>query len=323
MSLISATTIVRAALRDVVAIERRSDFQHLDDVRCDRHCSAWTAGCPVLRSQLIDALRRGVGEGVVRVAWTSDASVAQVAMDFGIFESRRHPLSGHDVGSGKRIGGIASASAELRELRTPPHATDGSPPHTLTVERPEYHISPRCRPEGASHAGTAITRTRARRARLYGGAAIDALSSAVSRTMSNEPLAVAINEPAGLIAPGAAVILLSAEFWPDRLVLRLGVTGHAVGSIDADWQRRYDEWTNGGNRGSPPKDPASALVEDVDIAVSDTHGAVADEVASSAGGDWFQWSASRVFRPAPEGSVRVTIRTTSGKREVTVSRPSN
>ena len=56
-------------------------------------------------------------EDVVRVARTSDASVAQVAKDFGISESCLHrwpPLD--DVESGKRRV-TQSESAELRELR--------------------------------------------------------------------------------------------------------------------------------------------------------------------------------------------------------------
>jgi transposase-like protein len=57
-------------------------------------------------------------EDVVRVARTSDASVAQVAKDFGISESCLHRwLALDDVESGKRPGATASESAELRELR--------------------------------------------------------------------------------------------------------------------------------------------------------------------------------------------------------------
>ena len=57
-------------------------------------------------------------EDVVRVARDSDASVAQVAKDFGISESCLHRwLALDDIEQGKRAGVSASESAELRELR--------------------------------------------------------------------------------------------------------------------------------------------------------------------------------------------------------------
>src|SRR6476646_3799760 len=57
-------------------------------------------------------------EDVVRVARSSDASVAQVAKDFGISESCLHRwLATDDVEQGNRAGVTASESAELRELR--------------------------------------------------------------------------------------------------------------------------------------------------------------------------------------------------------------
>jgi len=57
-------------------------------------------------------------EDVVRVARTSDSSVAQIAKDFGISESCLHRwLAQDDVEQGKRPGVTASESAELRELR--------------------------------------------------------------------------------------------------------------------------------------------------------------------------------------------------------------
>ena len=57
-------------------------------------------------------------EDVVRVARTSESSVAQVAKDFGISESCLHRwLAMDDVGAGKRSGVTVSESAELRELR--------------------------------------------------------------------------------------------------------------------------------------------------------------------------------------------------------------
>ena len=57
-------------------------------------------------------------EDVVRVARSSDASVAQVAKDFGISESCLHRwLALDDVDQGKRPGVSSTESAELRELR--------------------------------------------------------------------------------------------------------------------------------------------------------------------------------------------------------------
>src|SRR3954447_4475562 len=57
-------------------------------------------------------------EDVVRVARSSDASVAQVAKDFGISESCLHRwLALDDVEQGKRAGVTQSEAAELRELR--------------------------------------------------------------------------------------------------------------------------------------------------------------------------------------------------------------
>jgi transposase len=57
-------------------------------------------------------------EDVVRVARSSDVSVAQVAKDFGISESCLHRwLSLDDIEGGNRPGVSASESAELRELR--------------------------------------------------------------------------------------------------------------------------------------------------------------------------------------------------------------
>jgi len=57
-------------------------------------------------------------EDVVRVARSSDASVAQVAKDFGISESCLHRwLALDDIEAGKRPGVTSSESAELRELR--------------------------------------------------------------------------------------------------------------------------------------------------------------------------------------------------------------
>jgi len=57
-------------------------------------------------------------EDVVRVARTSDSSVAQIAKDFGISESCLHRwLAMDDVEQGNRPGVTASESAELRELR--------------------------------------------------------------------------------------------------------------------------------------------------------------------------------------------------------------
>jgi transposase len=57
-------------------------------------------------------------EDVVRVARSSDASVAQVAKDFGISESCLHRWLGlDDLEAGKRPGVTASDSLELRELR--------------------------------------------------------------------------------------------------------------------------------------------------------------------------------------------------------------
>ena len=57
-------------------------------------------------------------EDVIRVARTSDSSVARVAKDFGVSESCLHRwLAMDDVEHGKRPGVTASESAELRELR--------------------------------------------------------------------------------------------------------------------------------------------------------------------------------------------------------------
>jgi transposase len=57
-------------------------------------------------------------EDVVRVARSSDASVARVAKDFGISESCLHRwLALDDVDQGKRPGVSSAESAELRELR--------------------------------------------------------------------------------------------------------------------------------------------------------------------------------------------------------------
>src|SRR3954447_21131167 len=57
-------------------------------------------------------------EDVVRVARSSDASVAEVAKDFGISESCLHRwLALDDIEAGKRPGVTQSESAELRELR--------------------------------------------------------------------------------------------------------------------------------------------------------------------------------------------------------------
>lgn len=57
-------------------------------------------------------------EDVVRVARSSDASVAQVAKDFGISESCLHRwLALDDIEQGNRPGVTTSESAELRELR--------------------------------------------------------------------------------------------------------------------------------------------------------------------------------------------------------------
>ena len=57
-------------------------------------------------------------EDVVRVARSSDASVAQVAKDFGISESCLHRwLCLDNIEQGKRPGVTSSESAELRELR--------------------------------------------------------------------------------------------------------------------------------------------------------------------------------------------------------------
>jgi transposase-like protein len=59
-----------------------------------------------------------VREDVVRVARSSDASVAQVAKDFGISESCLHRwLAVDDIEAGRRPGVTQSESAELRELR--------------------------------------------------------------------------------------------------------------------------------------------------------------------------------------------------------------
>src|SRR3954468_13606760 len=57
-------------------------------------------------------------EDVVRFALSSDASVAEVAKDFGISESCLHRwLALDDIEAGKRPGVTQSESAELRELR--------------------------------------------------------------------------------------------------------------------------------------------------------------------------------------------------------------
>ena len=57
-------------------------------------------------------------EDVVRVARSSDASVAQVAKDFGVSESCLHRwLKLADVDDGVRPGVTSQESAELRELR--------------------------------------------------------------------------------------------------------------------------------------------------------------------------------------------------------------
>ena len=57
-------------------------------------------------------------EDVVRVARSSDASVAQVAKDFGISESCLHRwLALDEVEAGMRPGVTTAESAELRELR--------------------------------------------------------------------------------------------------------------------------------------------------------------------------------------------------------------
>jgi transposase-like protein len=57
-------------------------------------------------------------EDVVRVARSTDTSVAQVAKDFGISESCLHRwLALDDIEAGQRPGVTQSESAELRELR--------------------------------------------------------------------------------------------------------------------------------------------------------------------------------------------------------------
>jgi transposase-like protein len=57
-------------------------------------------------------------EDVVRVARSSESSVAQVAKDFGISESCLHRwLALDDIERGERPGVTTSESTELRELR--------------------------------------------------------------------------------------------------------------------------------------------------------------------------------------------------------------
>ena len=57
-------------------------------------------------------------EDVIRVYRDSDASMAQVAKDFGISESCLHNwLKAADVEDGRRPGTTASENVELREAR--------------------------------------------------------------------------------------------------------------------------------------------------------------------------------------------------------------
>src|SRR5215471_1838235 len=59
-------------------------------------------------------------EDVIRVARTSDSTVAQIAKDFGISESCLHRwLAQDDVEQGKRPGVTASESAEFAGVAAP------------------------------------------------------------------------------------------------------------------------------------------------------------------------------------------------------------
>jgi transposase len=64
------------------------------------------------------AFPREFRDDVVAVARKGEASIAQIAKDFGVSESCLHRwLNLADIEDGKRPGVTASESAELRELR--------------------------------------------------------------------------------------------------------------------------------------------------------------------------------------------------------------
>ena len=137
--------------------------------------------------------------------------------------------------------------------------------------------------------------------------------------MHLRPRCYAINEVIGSVSSGLSVVALGMEVWPDRVVVSLGAL--ADDTSDAllhAYQEQFAEWAVQ-RQGRPPRQPAEALVDELQIDLRDAVGTVFKFAGAATGGTGTEWAATRLFTPAPAGDwLALSFVSPSGSREVTV-----
>lgn len=137
--------------------------------------------------------------------------------------------------------------------------------------------------------------------------------------MPARPRCYAVNELVGTVSGNVPAFALGAEVWRDRVVVSLGaVAGDTSDVLLEEYQARYAAW-DVKHEGRPPRQPAEALVSDLQIELQDGAGTVFKLEGASAGGTGTEWASTQFFTPAPVGDwLMMSFTDSKGRREIRI-----
>jgi hypothetical protein len=137
--------------------------------------------------------------------------------------------------------------------------------------------------------------------------------------LSTMPFTVAVNAVVGTVDPGIAVVLLSIEVWPTRTVLHLAARqDKTTDALDVEYQAAFEAWHASGRRERPTGLLASMLYVEMPLNLGDEAGTEFKLVQAHVGGQPTRWSSSRVYEPAPIGTLTVNPEGASGRESVRI-----
>ena len=133
------------------------------------------------------------------------------------------------------------------------------------------------------------------------------------------PRCYAINEVIGAVAGSVPTLALGVEVWPGRVVVSLGaLAGDTSGRLLDEYHAGLADWEVK-RQGRPPRQPAEALVSDLQIELHDGAGTVFRLEGASAGGTGAEWASTQFFTPAPTGEwLALSFTAPTGRREITI-----
>jgi hypothetical protein len=107
----------------------------------------------------------------------------------------------------------------------------------------------------------------------------------------------AINEVIGTVSNGLLVVALGVEVWTSRIVLSLGaVENDASDAMLENYRAQLADWAVQ-REGGPPRQPAEALVSELEVELRDAAGRHFSFDGAATGGTGTEWAATRIFTP--------------------------